>query len=72
MFQESDGHVTSKYGDHVINRERFKTLKKKKSQDISPALNVPSILCRKKVVAFAVTSIIAEHLSTVKLWIDQV
>ena len=30
MFQESDGHVTSKYGGHMINRELFMTLKKKK------------------------------------------
>ena len=36
MFQESDSHVTSKYGGHVINREPFKIHKKKESQDISP------------------------------------
>ena len=66
MFQESDGHVTSKYGGHMINREPCKTLKK--SQDISPKC----MLCRKKVFASAGPGIVAEHLSLVKVWIDQV
>ena len=57
--------MTSKYCGHVINRKPFKTLKE--SKDIS--LNV--CFAGRKCFASPGPGIIAEHLSTVNVWIDQ-
>ena len=67
MFQESNGHMTSKYGGHVINWEPFKTPKRKKKEKKVKILALNVCFAGRKWLLLR-----DPVLSIVKVWIYQV